>query len=612
MTEVCVIFPVHDRKSQIQLSLVETAVKSVLDQTFQNWKLIIIGDGKQNQSVEEYIAKITASESRCSYISIPKSGASAARNAGIQYAKGTSCAKIIAYLDSDNYYTNEYLETIVKAYNDDSEMKCCYCSITNIDTATEITLQLLEERNVIDINIFSHRIHILEHVGLFDERLTRLIDWDFIQRCVVHSLPKFVNVVGAVYRGGSLPECSWSTISNTNSIYYNQFLITQKQTIPKQNNNLNNRILYSVWHYNQLSETYIEWELQHFQKMNYDIRVWAVDSSAKSPAPRSVFTYENCSVKHAIDDFKPHMIHCHWLVNARTDLDAFGIPITVRLHGFEFTLDRIRDLIARNAVKRIFMPKHIVRICSQNGIDTSKLTESNVCINPKYHFPNPISIEKPTDLRIVLRVGAALRTKDLGTFLIIANRMRHKFRFIGSYINCSGHDGVVTDLQKQNESLGNPVTLLVNQEYSVIGDLMRKSSIYLHTTDPQIPFGQPISIAESMACKNVILVRETACNGSKEYVDNAGFSYKTVDEAVSILESLSRWTPDQWEEAQRNSIDRAFQNHAPNTSLTKIHQTWQEYSSSSTQIQTPTVSVIKKPPKPPIMLNRIIRNKKRT
>ena len=85
------------------------AIDSVLNQTYQNFELIVVDDGSTDNSreiIESYQDKLIA-------IYQENGGQGAAFNAGFAASKG----EIICFLDSDDYYYQEKLAKVVAAFN---------------------------------------------------------------------------------------------------------------------------------------------------------------------------------------------------------------------------------------------------------------------------------------------------------------------------------------------------------------------------------------------------------------------------------------------------------------------------------------------------------------
>ena len=83
-------------------------IRSVIEQTYENWELIVVNDGSPD-SVE--LEKVLAPYlSRITYVVQPNSGVSIARNRGVQVSKG----ELVAFLDGDDWWYPEYLETQIQ------------------------------------------------------------------------------------------------------------------------------------------------------------------------------------------------------------------------------------------------------------------------------------------------------------------------------------------------------------------------------------------------------------------------------------------------------------------------------------------------------------------
>lgn len=95
---ISVIIPTYNREKYVT-----EAINSVLNQTFKNYEIIVIDDGSADDTeiiLRPYLDKIR-------YIYQNNMGVSSARNMGISQAKG----RWIAFLDSDDEWTEEYLST---------------------------------------------------------------------------------------------------------------------------------------------------------------------------------------------------------------------------------------------------------------------------------------------------------------------------------------------------------------------------------------------------------------------------------------------------------------------------------------------------------------------
>jgi glycosyltransferase involved in cell wall biosynthesis len=95
-----VIIPLYNKESFIARTL-----QSVLDQTFQEFEIIIVNDGSTDGSVKE-VERFN--DERIRLVEQTNAGVSAARNRGIEEAK----YDMIAFLDADDEWLPDYLSEI--------------------------------------------------------------------------------------------------------------------------------------------------------------------------------------------------------------------------------------------------------------------------------------------------------------------------------------------------------------------------------------------------------------------------------------------------------------------------------------------------------------------
>ena len=89
---ISIVTPVYNSENYI-----EETIKSVLEQSYTDWEWILVDDGSADRSaeiIEQY------NDSRIRLIRQKNKGAAAARNRGIEAAKG----RYIAFLDADDIW----------------------------------------------------------------------------------------------------------------------------------------------------------------------------------------------------------------------------------------------------------------------------------------------------------------------------------------------------------------------------------------------------------------------------------------------------------------------------------------------------------------------------
>ncbi|MDD9912572.1 MAG: glycosyltransferase family 2 protein [Alphaproteobacteria bacterium] len=112
-----IVIPVYNRAGRIGPTL-----KSCLEQTFQDFEIILVDDGSSD-NLEEVIN--TYNDDRLRYIYQENAGGGAARNTGMLAAKG----QYIALLDSDDMYFPEKLQKAYDFLTENSTFNVLYTPI---------------------------------------------------------------------------------------------------------------------------------------------------------------------------------------------------------------------------------------------------------------------------------------------------------------------------------------------------------------------------------------------------------------------------------------------------------------------------------------------------
>ena len=107
--KISIIVPVYNVEKYL-----ERCVKSVLKQTMTNFELILINDGSSDNS-GQLCDELSRKDTRIRVLHIPNEGVSNARNLGIQSSRG----EWISFIDSDDFVTEDYLETLLQPVETD-------------------------------------------------------------------------------------------------------------------------------------------------------------------------------------------------------------------------------------------------------------------------------------------------------------------------------------------------------------------------------------------------------------------------------------------------------------------------------------------------------------
>ncbi|MFN4865403.1 MAG: glycosyltransferase [Cyanobium sp.] len=180
-TLVSVVMPTWNREHTIG-----HAIRSVVSQTHRHWELLICDDGSTDNT-EAVVAAF--GDARIRYFKLPKANGAVARNNGMRNASG----ELIAFLDSDNIWSPDYLTTVVGAMAADPELDMVYTALLDMtlngDAVTDTRIHYREfdfaslaYRNYIDLNTLSIRAKLPKMLGYFDPSLPRQQDWDLVVR----------------------------------------------------------------------------------------------------------------------------------------------------------------------------------------------------------------------------------------------------------------------------------------------------------------------------------------------------------------------------------------------------------------------------------------------
>ena len=167
---------------------ISRAIKSIQSQTIEDWELIVVHDGP-NEQIAQILAGWQVQEPRLRYFRRREKGNIAqATNFGLGHARG----RYVAILDDDDYWScPDKLERQIQFLESHTDHVACGGGVITVNEQGEETLRYLKPEHHDDIvrvallaNPMAHsttlyRLDAAHKVGLYDEGLAGFQDWEF-------------------------------------------------------------------------------------------------------------------------------------------------------------------------------------------------------------------------------------------------------------------------------------------------------------------------------------------------------------------------------------------------------------------------------------------------
>ncbi len=189
---VSVLVPTFNRPAYLALALA-----SVLRQSYRNLQLIVINDG--GVDVSDIIKSFD--DHRLIFINRKENrGKAFSLNEALTIAQG----KYIAYLDDDDLYYPNHIETLVNVLENQTDCQVAYSDLYKVycrvlrDGSRQVLSKVIEISRDFDrffMLYFNHALHVsvmhrrdlIEKTGPYNEKLNILIDWDITRRLAFFS-----------------------------------------------------------------------------------------------------------------------------------------------------------------------------------------------------------------------------------------------------------------------------------------------------------------------------------------------------------------------------------------------------------------------------------------
>ena len=340
---VSVIMPSWNRGDVIHL-----AIDSVLRQSYSNLELIISDDGSTDDTLSLIESKYSQAiaDNKLKLVRNPHKGVCQTRNAGLRVAQG----QLIAYLDSDNQWREDFLLMMVSAFIENDELNCAYSALLVRDNNRQLTRVLstpysrkqLLTSNFIDMNVFVHRASLYRQYGGFDETLTRLVDWELIIRYTRFYEPARIPFIGVDYY---LDHDKFSNITTTVNLDDNRNLVNKKHFLERVRYDLDSlKLAYVLWDFPALSQTFVINELRWLVAHNYDVKVYyAVTPDKAATLDFEIESFQTKNPEELVPLLREHnrnYCHSHFAYPAVTKLtwpacSELKLPFTFMPHAVD-------------------------------------------------------------------------------------------------------------------------------------------------------------------------------------------------------------------------------------------------------------------------------------
>ena len=200
MPKVSVVIPAYNAEK-----FIAETIQSVLNQTFQDFEVIVVNDGSQDKT-PEIVQEFCNQDQRVQLINKANSGVSDTRNLGMSLAKG----EYIALLDADDLWMPTYLEKKVHFLDNHSNYGYVFSDFVHIlEDGKEVEIEKIHwQENILKGILewkgvptcpanFFFRKNCLEKKLFFSKQLSTLADKHFLAQLAFH------------FKGQLIPEPLW-------------------------------------------------------------------------------------------------------------------------------------------------------------------------------------------------------------------------------------------------------------------------------------------------------------------------------------------------------------------------------------------------------------------
>jgi len=220
MPQFSIIIPCYNQADWLKI-----CAQSLKNQTFENWEAIIVNDGSTDHTKEtaDFLAK---NDSRIKVIHQGNGGLSAARNAGIQIAKG----EWLNFLDSDDYLDINCLQMVFNTFDNNPTFHIIQTGHHLVDEQNQIIstripklydglfLDAISKGNDAPVLSVFIKKTFFDMLGEFDTTLKSAEDWDMWIRAAKNEGKRkiiYKALVSVRHLQNSMTRNPWRMYENT-------------------------------------------------------------------------------------------------------------------------------------------------------------------------------------------------------------------------------------------------------------------------------------------------------------------------------------------------------------------------------------------------------------
>lgn len=449
-----IIMPVYNVEEYV-----EKSIRSVLNQTYKNFELIIVNDGTTDNSMK-IVSEFQKKDKRIKAYNKKNGGLSSARNYGLKYATG----EYICFIDSDDYIENNFLYTLNQELLEQKyDLIIFGYSIDKVDNEDKI----IEENDVVEK---LQKFNRLKKDKLQFENISTIgYAWN---KCYKHEIIKNNNLLyeeGTSYIEDIIFNCNFIKNSNTIKIIQEalyHYIQRERETLGRKS--YNNMLQLDLRYSQQLkgilsSVNYSKKEINKttyqtlFDRFKWSINIVTMDKSISKNKRISIIKKYFLYLKENYKKISSHVIFNKkdqiFMFFAQNNLSRIFYRINRIFFFFKDKYKRIKKNVPNNIKDKIkyylSSSKGIKELDSQKqkiivflGADYGNLgdvaiTESQVNFL-KNNFPNREVIEIPisstyTSLKSVkkhLKKGDIVTLIGGGNISDLYEDIEHQRRFI--------------------------------------------------------------------------------------------------------------------------------------------------------------------------------------